>query len=149
MKKIQVVEVYPERRKKSAKSEPTEESLDIPSLRIMPKVLGHGAGSSGVAKRVCLTLLSCEVNLRRNVGAHGKERGGSSIALALVPLATMYTLTRSLSNRLCYYLTLVHVVVLTSSNNIIIVLSSFIIYTQYSYHNGSANNTISRSLQTD
>lgn len=76
MKKIQVLEVYPERRKKSAKSEPTEESLDIPSLRIMPKVLGHGAGSSGVAKRVCLTLLSCEVNLRRNVGAHGKEGGG-------------------------------------------------------------------------
>lgn len=52
MKKIQVLEVYPGRRKKSAKSEPTEESLDIPSLRIMPKVLGHGAGSSGVAKRV-------------------------------------------------------------------------------------------------
>lgn len=53
MKKIQVLEVSPERRKKSAKSEPTEESLDIPSLlRIMPKVLGHGAGSSGVAKRV-------------------------------------------------------------------------------------------------
>lgn len=52
MKKIQVLEVYPERRKKSAKSEPTKESLDIPSLRIMPKVLGHGAGSSGVANRV-------------------------------------------------------------------------------------------------
>lgn len=54
VKKIQVLEVSasPERRKKSAKSEPTEESLDIPSLRIMPKVLGHGAGSSGVAKRV-------------------------------------------------------------------------------------------------
>lgn len=52
VKEIQVLEVYPERRKKSAKSEPTEESLDIPSLRIMPKVLGHGAGSSGVANRV-------------------------------------------------------------------------------------------------
>lgn len=63
------------------------------------------------------------------MGAHGKERGGSSIALALVPLATMYTLTRSLSNRLCYYLTLVHVVVLTSPNNIIIVVLSSSSYT--------------------
>lgn len=52
VKKIQALEVYPGRRKKSAKSEPTEESLDIPSLRIMPTVLGHGAGSSGVANRV-------------------------------------------------------------------------------------------------
>lgn len=81
-------------------------------------------------KQGVLTLLSCELNLRRNVGAHGKERGGSSIALALVPLATMYTLTRSLSNRLCYYLTLVHVVVLTSSNNIIIIVLSSSSYTQ-------------------
>lgn len=54
MKKIQVLEVSvsPKRRKRSTKTEPTEESLDIPSLRIMPKVLGHGAGSSGVANRV-------------------------------------------------------------------------------------------------
>lgn len=48
------------------------------------------------------------------MGAHGKERGDHQLLLVLVPLATMYTLTRSLSNRLCYYLTLVHVVVLTS-----------------------------------
>lgn len=59
-----------------------------------------------------------------------ERRGGDhQLLLVLVPLATMYTLTRSLSNRLCYYLTLVHVVVLTSSNNIIIIVLSSSSYT--------------------